>query len=130
MAIRKPEVLYSKVLEIDERVTLVGYTSDPEFKKNQIQFKENGEILKGYDGNDPPPPPVQDGEGSNTIRYGKDEIKPEIKQGVSGEAVAVLKKPDRGIIKKDLEKLYEEGYRTLAVVLIHSYTYPGESFCD
>lgn len=124
LAIRKPEVLYSKVLEIDERVTLVGYTSDPEFRKNQIQFKENGEISKEYSGEDFPPP-VQDG---STIRYGNDEIRPEIKEGVSGEAVAILKRPDRDVVRRDLESLYAEGYRTLAIVLIHSYTYPGEPF--
>ncbi len=51
---------------------------------------------------------------------------PEIVRGISGEAVAILKKPDEALLKKQLYALYHEhGYRSLAVVLMHSYTYPA-----
>ena len=36
LAIRKPEVLYEKVVEIDERVTLEDYAEDPERQKTKI----------------------------------------------------------------------------------------------
>ena len=31
---------------------------------------------------------------------------------------------DLDVVKKDLQKLYNEGYRSLAIVLCHSYTFP------
>ena len=31
---------------------------------------------------------------------------------------------DLEAVERDLKKLYEEGYRSLAIVLVHSYTYP------
>ena len=31
---------------------------------------------------------------------------------------------DLSAVEKDLQKLYEEGYRSIAIVLVHSYTYP------
>lgn len=111
LAIRKPDVLYSDLVEVDERVTLVGYTSDPNAEANKVKFDDNGTIHSKYQGDDEPPP-NENGE------Y------PEIVRGVSGEAVAILKKPDTEIIKKDLLKLFNDGYRALAVVLMHSYTYP------
>lgn len=112
LAIRKPDVLYSDVVEVDERVTLVGYTSDPKAEGNRVKFNEEGGITSSYGGKDLPPPAHD---------TGKD---PEIVRGVSGEAVAVLKRPDEKKIKTDLQRLYKSGYRALAVVLMHSYTYP------
>ena len=44
--------------------------------------------------------------------------------GLSGEVVRVLKTPDLKAVKKSLESLWEEGFRSLAVVLLHSYLYP------
>ncbi len=31
---------------------------------------------------------------------------------------------DEAALRKDLQKLYDDGYRSLAIVLAHSYTYP------
>jgi 5-oxoprolinase (ATP-hydrolysing) len=45
-------------------------------------------------------------------------------QGLSGEAVRILQRPDEERIREDLKKLYEEGYRSIAVCLMHSYTFP------
>src|SRR6266498_2484313 len=36
--------------------------------------------------------------------------------------VSTLSDPDS--VRRDLQKLYEEGYRSLAIVLVHSYTFP------
>lgn len=125
LAIKKPEVLYQGVLEVDERVTLVGFTSDPKARENAVQFDldstNNGDytakITKSYSGSDQPPNAYNEN--------GRPIGPPEIVRGISGEAVAILKKPDEALLKKQLYALYHEhGYRSLAVVLMHSYTYP------
>ncbi|CDR88707.1 related to 5-oxoprolinase [Sporisorium scitamineum] len=125
LAIKKSEVLYHGVLEVDERVTLVGYTSDPNARDNAVRFdlesSSEGEyiskITKPYSGTDQPPNAYDAQE--------RPTGPPEIVRGISGEAVAILKKPDEELLQKQLHALYHEhGYRSLAVVLMHSYTYP------
>ncbi|KAH9975282.1 5-oxoprolinase [Lactifluus volemus] len=102
--IRRPPPLYSTVIEIDERVTLVGYTSDPQAEEHQVLFGQNGQIKRGYRGKG------WDGKGDA-------EGPGRVVQGISGEAVRILKEPG-------LQKLYDNGYRSVAVVLAHSYTFP------
>lgn len=109
--IRRPPPLYSTVVEVDERVTLVGYTSDPKAEEHAVQFDKDGKVTRGYRGKG------WDGEGFA-------EGPGEVVQGLSGEAVRILKKPDLSEIRRDLHKLYDDGYRSLAVVFCHSYTYP------
>lgn len=48
--IRRPAPLYSDVIEVDERITLVGYTSDPEAEQHAVQFDDEGKITKMYSG--------------------------------------------------------------------------------
>ncbi|KAF9390757.1 hypothetical protein CPC16_004839 [Podila verticillata] len=88
LSITKPDVLYQTVVEVEERVTLVGYTSSPMG------------IVENIDLNDP--------------SYIK---------GISGEYVHVLQRPDLAKIKGQLQELYQEGYRSIAVCLLHSYTF-------
>lgn len=79
--IRRPSPLYSEVIEVDERVTLVGYTSDPKSEENAIQWNDDGSsIQRGYRG------PGWDGEGNA-------EGPGDIVRGISGEAVRILKRP-------------------------------------
>jgi 5-oxoprolinase (ATP-hydrolysing) len=79
--IRRPSPLYSEVVEVDERVTLVGYTSDPKSEENAIQWNDDGSsIQRGYRG------PGWDGEGDA-------EGPGDIVRGISGEAVRILKRP-------------------------------------
>ena len=78
--IRRPSPLYSEVIEVDERVTLVGYTSDPKAEEHAIRFDEDGTVGKGFTG------PGWDGEG-----YA--EGPGDIIKGISGEAVRILKRP-------------------------------------
>nr|VWO99017.1 Tubulin beta chain (Beta-tubulin) [Ganoderma boninense] len=89
--IRRPAPLYSAVLEVDERVTLVG----------------GGYRGRGWDG-------VGEAEGPG-----------EVVQGLSGEAVRVLRKPDLAKVREDLAQLHGDGFRSVAIVLAHSYTYPA-----
>lgn len=105
--IRRPGVLYSKTIEIDERVTLVGYTSDPRRVERAVKFSEDGKVEKGYDG--------------ETYEEG------EVVRGLSGEAVRILKRVDEDAVRKQLQEVYDEGYRSLAIVFMHSFTYPGSS---
>jgi 5-oxoprolinase (ATP-hydrolysing) len=78
--IRRPPPLYSAVIEVDERVTLVGYSSDPRAEENSVQFDDDGNVKRGYRG------PGWDGESDA-------EGPGEIVRGLSGEAVRILKRP-------------------------------------
>jgi len=109
--IRRPAPLYSTVVEVDERVTLVGFTSDPHAEENAVQFHEDGSVKRGYT-------------GAGWDGHGHAEGPGEIVRGLSGEAVRILQKPDLDAVKRDLQELYAEGYRSLAIVFVHSYTFP------
>ena len=78
--IRRPPPLYSTVMEIDERVTLVGYTSDPQAEEHKVIFDENGQVKRGY-------------RGKGWDQKGDAEGPGRIVQGISGEAVRILKEP-------------------------------------
>ena len=62
---------------MDERVTLVGYTSDPQAAEHAVKFDNEGRIIRGYRG------PGWDGNGDA-------EGPGEIVRGLSGEAVRIL----------------------------------------
>ena len=78
--IRRAPPLYDTVLEVDERVTLVGYSSDPQSEENKIVFTPDGKVERGYRGKG------WDGKGDA-------EGPGEIVRGISDEAVRILKKP-------------------------------------
>ncbi|KAI6144173.1 Hydantoinase/oxoprolinase-domain-containing protein [Pisolithus tinctorius] len=109
--IKRPPPLYSEVVEVDERVTLVGYTSDPQAEKHAVQFNNDGSVKKGYTGPGHDEHDFADGPG-------------DIVQGISGEAVRIMKRPDLEVVKRDLQRLFDSGYRSIAIVLVHSYTFP------
>ncbi|EEH17141.2 hypothetical protein PABG_07228 [Paracoccidioides brasiliensis Pb03] len=94
LAICKPDVLHEKVIEVDERVTLEDYTEDPAR-------------------NITPTPP-------------RDQSSPhaEIVRGVSSEAVRILQRPSESAVRAQLQALYDEGFRSIAVCLMHGYTFP------
>ncbi|KZO91914.1 5-oxoprolinase [Calocera viscosa TUFC12733] len=104
LAIKRPPPLYTAVLEVDERVTLVGYTSDPEAGVNGVKFDAEGRVTSG---------------NLDEVPKGQEVVK-----GLSGEAVRILRRPDRARVLEDLKRLRGEGYTSLAVVLVHSYTFP------
>ncbi|KAI9783482.1 MAG: hypothetical protein M1816_001364 [Peltula sp. TS41687] len=94
LAIRKPEVLYQRVVEIDERVTLEDYAEDPERSVTQTEPRE------------------------------KSSSESELVQGLSGEAVRILQRPSEEKIRSQLQEVYDEGIQSIAVCLMHGYTYP------
>lgn len=93
LAIKKPEVLYKKVVEIDERVTLEDYAEDP---------KRNTTHAPLVDDADP---------------------EAELVKGLSGETIRILKRPDQKTIREQLQQVYDSGLRSIAVCLMHGYTY-------
>eukprot|EP01064_Diplonema_japonicum_P036003 TRINITY_DN7960_c0_g3_i1.p1 TRINITY_DN7960_c0_g3~~TRINITY_DN7960_c0_g3_i1.p1 ORF type:complete len:1253 (+),score=311.12 TRINITY_DN7960_c0_g3_i1:32-3760(+) len=77
LSVTMPELLYTKVIEIDERVRLVPDT------------EQEGTFITG----------------------------------ASGERVEVLQEPNPDAIRAQITDVYNSGIRSLAVVLMHSYTY-------
>ena len=94
LAIRKPEVLYKKVVEIDERVTLEDYAEDPERHQTEAVSADDA---------------------------GPDA---ELVKGLSGEAVRILQRPDENEIREQLQSVHESGLKSIAVCLMHGYTFP------
>ncbi|KJX92878.1 5-oxoprolinase like protein [Zymoseptoria brevis] len=94
LAIRKPEVLYKRVVEIEERVTLEDYAEDPERTSTKAES-------------------IQDAASDA-----------ELVKGLSGEAVRVLQRPDGSKIRKQLQEVFDSGLKSIAVCLMHGYTYP------
>jgi 5-oxoprolinase (ATP-hydrolysing) len=94
LAIRKPDVLYEKVVEIEERVTLEDYAEDPErnITKTEVRDSKNGD--------------------QNLVR------------GLSSEVVRILQRPKEETIRKQLQEVYDQGIRSIAVCLMHGYTFP------
>ena len=91
LAIRKPDVLYEKVIEIDERVTLEDYAEDPERHTTEIH---------------------------------ESSVKEGLVRGLSSEAVRIIKKPSKDSVRSQLQNLYDDGFRSIAVCLVHGYTFP------
>ncbi|KAJ9157698.1 5-oxoprolinase (ATP-hydrolyzing) [Pleurostoma richardsiae] len=89
LTVSKPGVLYEKVVEVDERVTLEGFTEDPE--KTVIDPSSDPEHLV---------------------------------VGLSKEVVRVMQKPDLDDVRSKIRALHDEGFRSLSVCFMHSYTYP------
>lgn len=45
-------------------------------------------------------------------------------EGLTGEPVRILKKPDPEVIREQLKDLQSQGFNSLAICFIHSYLYP------
>eukprot|EP00842_Homolaphlyctis_polyrhiza_P000184 jgi/Hompol1/1166/HPOL_002658-RA len=89
LSITAPDVLYERVVEIDERVTLVGYSS----------------VASGMN-----------------VQVPSDD--PSYVKGVTGEWVHILKKPDLTAVEAQLKAILEDGIKSIAICLIHSFTFP------
>ncbi|KAI2638964.1 Hydantoinase B/oxoprolinase-domain-containing protein [Hypomontagnella submonticulosa] len=96
LAIKKPDVLYEEVVEIDERVTLEDYAEDPERKLSKSDAK------------------------AGTAEAGQTDLV----MGLSGEAVRVLQRPEESGIRDQLQSIFDKGIKSIAVCLMHGYTFP------
>ncbi|GAB1313847.1 hypothetical protein MFIFM68171_04057 [Madurella fahalii] len=96
LAIRKPDVLYERVVEVAERVTLEDYAEDPERKVTRVEARAGTEAAARED----------------------------VVMGLSGEAVRILQRPDGEAVRAQLREVYDSGIRSIAVCLMHGYTFP------
>ncbi len=87
LAIKKPDVLYSKVVEINERAI--------------VQW-----------------PDLIPTDGSLVTPEGHKLVK-----GISGEIVRIVEELDVEQATAELQQLWDEGYRSVAIVFAHSYTF-------
>lgn len=94
LAIRRPEVLYQKVIEIEERVTLEDYAEDPERHTTKTNPRDESPA---------------------------DAV---LVRGLSSEAVRILKRPSEDKTRSQLQDIYDDGFRSIAVCLVHGYTFP------
>jgi 5-oxoprolinase (ATP-hydrolysing) len=94
LAIKRPDVLYEEVVEVDERVTLEDYAEDPQ------------RIV--------------------TATAPRDQSQPDAQlvRGLSSEAVRILKRPVEETVRSQLQQVYDRGIRSIAVCLMHGYTFP------
>lgn len=49
---------------------------------------------------------------------------PDLVTGITGETIRVMKKPESEAVTLQLQNLWHSGFRSLAVVFVHSYAYP------
>ncbi|KAI1639564.1 5-oxoprolinase [Biscogniauxia mediterranea] len=96
LAIKKPDVLYEEVVEVDERVTLEDYAEDPERSITKAEAKAGT----------------------------AEAPKADLVMGLSGEAVRILQRPEESGIREQLKRIYDKGIRSIAVCLMHGYTFP------
>ncbi|KAF2010641.1 5-oxoprolinase [Aaosphaeria arxii CBS 175.79] len=87
LKISRPDLLYSSVVEVDERITLEDATELP---RSDIDLASD----------------------------------PSLCVATTGEIVRVLRVPNTDSIRHHLQKLWDEGYRSISVVFLHSYLYP------
>eukprot|EP00546_Thalassionema_frauenfeldii_P015290 CAMPEP_0178924180 /NCGR_PEP_ID=MMETSP0786-20121207/17173_1 /TAXON_ID=186022 /ORGANISM="Thalassionema frauenfeldii, Strain CCMP 1798" /LENGTH=1318 /DNA_ID=CAMNT_0020598841 /DNA_START=133 /DNA_END=4089 /DNA_ORIENTATION=+ len=88
LACRKPSLLYRRVVEINERVTLNEYYEDNNDNDNHDDV--------------------------DTVL---------LAQGLTEETVRIVKRPDPEEIRAALQQLRDDGIESLAVCLMHSYTF-------
>jgi 5-oxoprolinase (ATP-hydrolysing) len=96
LAIGKPDVLYSTVVEVDERVTLEDYAEDPHRNVTKVDVKAGTE----------------------------EAAKKDLVMGTSGEAVRILKRAEEDTIRAQLQEVFDSGIKSIAVCLMHGYTFP------
>lgn len=46
-------------------------------------------------------------------------------RGLSGEVIRIIQRPNDSKVRQDLQNLYDQGYRSIAICLMHSYTFPN-----
>uniref|UniRef100_A0A8H7K2F4 5-oxoprolinase n=1 Tax=Bionectria ochroleuca TaxID=29856 RepID=A0A8H7K2F4_BIOOC len=91
--IKKPDVLYEKVVEVSERVTIESYQQSPSY----------------------------DADIEAIAKAAPNDF--DLVKGVNGQIIRILKRLDKNKVKRDLQNLYEEGFRSICVCLAHSYTF-------
>lgn len=53
-----------------------------------------------------------------------DHQDPDLVQAVTGETIRILQRPDMSAVKSELQRLWDDGYRSISIAFVHSYAYP------
>ncbi|KAK7413372.1 hypothetical protein QQX98_007749 [Neonectria punicea] len=59
-----------------------------------------------------------------SFKTAPDAENPDLVTAVTGETVRVLQRPDLALVKTQLQNLWDDGFRSIAIVFVHSYAYP------
>ncbi|KAM5378638.1 hypothetical protein ACJZ2D_004437 [Fusarium nematophilum] len=94
--VQRPELLYTKVVEVPERVTLYDSTA---YKRGD-----------------------KDAPQTNGLKV--ETIESDVRTGISGERVRVIEALDMDVTRAALQQTFDEGFRSIAICLLHSYTFP------
>ncbi|KAM0266706.1 hypothetical protein ACHAPA_006628 [Fusarium lateritium] len=97
--VQRPELLYSKVVEVPERVTLYDSTAYKRGDKDAPQANANA-VTK-------------------TSNADEDDVR----IGISGERVRVIEPLDIDAMRTALQETFDQGFRSIAICLLHSYTF-------
>ncbi|PNP48930.1 hypothetical protein TGAMA5MH_00088 [Trichoderma gamsii] len=65
---------------------------------------------------------TEDPECNKTIPTGEDS---QLVTAVTGETIRVLQEPNLSAVQKQLEDVWRQGFRSIAIVFIHSYAFPN-----
>ncbi|KAL4920277.1 Hydantoinaseoxoprolinase [Aspergillus aurantiobrunneus] len=102
--VKRPDLLYSKVVEVPERVTLHDSTS----------YRRTGE-----DAYPTPADSLSEGACNGTTAHEDNVV-----VGLSGERIRVLEKLDMEVTRIALKETFSEGIRSITICFLHSYTFP------
>ncbi|KYR00331.1 hypothetical protein DLAC_03073 [Tieghemostelium lacteum] len=86
--IKKPDLIYHQVVEIDERVQFLSTLPLTDQHDKDLNIDEKG-----------------------------------LKKGITGDYIRVLQVPKKEEVCKQLQECYNRGLRSVAIVLVHSYTF-------
>lgn len=89
----KPDILYKNVIEVEERVTVETWQQSHNYDAEVAEI----ESIIGSD--------------------------PAVVKGSGGQIIRILKPLNADKVRTDLQKLYDEGLRSVSVCLAHSYTF-------
>ncbi|KAF3760134.1 hypothetical protein M406DRAFT_269205 [Cryphonectria parasitica EP155] len=93
LSIRRPEVLYSDVFEVPERV-IPATCFDSELRRLRMQHPR------------------------------QEAVREVVQATTTGETVLVTEELDQDAVRAHLDRLYRQGYRSVAVCLMHAYIFP------
>ncbi|KAL4952639.1 Hydantoinase B/oxoprolinase-domain-containing protein [Aspergillus filifer] len=100
--VKRPDLLYSKVVEVPERVTLHDSTS----------YRRTDDWQGPVDS-------PRDAACNDTATDSDDVV-----VGLSGERIRILERLEMEETRKALEETFAEGFRSIAICFLHSYTFP------
>lgn len=99
LEIRRPDLLYKVVVEVDERVVL---------------------DKAGEGGWEPPETSTTANISSGSSSISKNvQVSLQVVQGLTGEGVRVVKEPDLVLVRESLQAVLDQGITSLAVVFMH-----------